>query len=89
LSPRWVSLRVSAPSALILIGPGTQSWDIGLHERFAIKEHHYVQFRGEFFNSLNNVNFGLPTANVTSPAYGTIGSAGSSREIQFGLKYLF
>ncbi len=73
----------------ILEGPALKNFDLGVHKDFRLFETHRIEFRGEFFNSLNNVNFGLPTANVTSPAYGTIGSAGASREVQFALKYVF
>jgi hypothetical protein len=84
-----VGFRYGTAGRNILEGPGLKNLDLGILKDFNFTEKHRLQFRGEFFNSLNNVNFGLPTANVTSPAYGTIGSAGSSREIQFGLKYLF
>jgi len=84
-----VGFRYGTAGRNILEGPGLKNLDLGILKDFNFIERHRLQFRGEFFNSLNNVNFGLPTANVTSPAYGTIGSAGSSREIQFGLKYLF
>ena len=72
----------------ILEGPGLRSFDLGLIKNTSIREGHVIQFRAEFFNAWNNVNFGLPDSNIASGAYGTISSAGLSREIQFGLKYL-
>ena len=73
----------------ILEGPGLKNFDLGLIKNTSIREGHVIQFRAEFFNAWNNVNFGLPDSNIASGAYGTISSAGLSREIQFGLKYLF
>ncbi len=49
-----------------------------------------LQFRAEFFNILNLVNFGLPSNVVLGPGFGMINrSAGTSRQIQFSLKLLY
>lgn len=49
-----------------------------------------VQFRSEFFNLFNIVDFGLPANTVTGSGFGEISkTAGSSRQIQFSLKFLF
>jgi hypothetical protein len=49
------------------------------------------EFRVETFNVFNNVNYGLPSANVNTPAsFGRITSTiGNPREMQFGLKFYF
>ncbi|MEO7652459.1 MAG: hypothetical protein ABIZ80_18500, partial [Bryobacteraceae bacterium] len=73
----------------ILIGPGTQSWDLGIMKRFAINERHYLQFRGELFNALNHVNYGNPGLVLGTPGFGRIVSSGAARSVQFGLKYGF
>ncbi len=58
-------------------------------------EQRYIQFRAEFFNVLNRVNFGLPNAVVFTSA-GRDGSAGritttsgTARQIQLGVKLSF
>jgi hypothetical protein len=48
-----------------------------------------VQFRAEFFNVFNNVNFRLPNATLTSASLGRITTAFDPRIIQFGLKLAF
>jgi hypothetical protein len=49
-----------------------------------------LQFRGEFFNVFNVVNFGLPSNIVLGPGFGQINrTAGSSRQIQFSLKIIY
>ena len=73
----------------ILEGPGLKNFDLGLLKGTNITEHQTLQFRAEFFNAWNNVNFGLPAANIAAGNVGTISSAGTSRDIQFGLKYIF
>jgi len=49
-----------------------------------------LQFRAEFFNVFNIVNFGLPSNIVVGPGFGEISrTAGSSRQIQFSLKVIY
>ena len=48
-----------------------------------------LQFRPEFFNIFNNVNFQLPNNDLQSPNFGHIPAAQSGRVIQFALKFLF
>ena len=49
-----------------------------------------VQFRSEFFNIFNIVDFGLPANTIAGSGFGEISkTAGSSRQIQFSLKLLF
>jgi len=56
----------------------------------AIGESHLLQFRAEFFNLFNNVNFDRPQQNIARPGFGTItATATDARQIQFGLKYMF
>jgi hypothetical protein len=73
----------------ILEGPGLKDFDLGLLKNSQIGERSSVQFRAEFFNTFNNTNFGIPNANIAASNFGTISSSGPSRQIQFGLKYLF
>jgi hypothetical protein len=49
-----------------------------------------VEFRAEFFNMFNNVNFGLPSNIVRGSGFGLISkTAGNSRQIQFSLKLIY
>jgi len=49
-----------------------------------------VQFRVEFFNIFNIVNFGLPNNVVSGSGFGIINkTAGTSRQIQFSLKLIY
>jgi len=49
-----------------------------------------LEFRAEFFNVFNIVNFGLPSNIVSGSGFGRISkTAGSSRQIQFSLKLIF
>lgn len=73
----------------ILRGPGQVNFDLGLFKQIPVIEGHNLQFRSEFFNLFNHANLGLPDANLQSPTFGRITSAGSPRIIQFGLKYAF
>jgi len=49
-----------------------------------------LEFRAEFFNLFNVVNFGLPSNIVNGSGFGIISkTAGSSRQIQFSLKVIY
>ena len=76
-------------------GPGLQNYDIALikdtpfgHRGAA--ELATLEFRAEFFNVFNLVNFGLPDNIVRGTGFGIVSkTAGSSRQIQFSLKVVF
>jgi hypothetical protein len=80
-----------------LRGPGQKNVDFSVIKFFPVTESSKVEFRAEFFNIFNLVNFGQPYSNVYS-ANGTtpVGPVGvitqtvaSPRIIQFALKYNF
>ena len=65
--------------------------DFGLQKKFALpfRERTSVQFRAEAFNLLNKTNFGAPTGDRSSGAFGTIRSTFVARQIQFAVKISF
>jgi len=73
----------------IVRAPGFANVDLSLFKNFEMTETLNLQFRTEFFNSLNHPNFGLPVIDVASPSFGRIVDASSPRLLQFGLKFLF
>jgi hypothetical protein len=82
-----------------LIGPGVASVDFSVMKRFPITEQKNLQFRAECFNIANRPNFQAPsttTRQIFNGAGQLSSSAGvltatttSSRQIQFGLKFIF
>ena len=70
-------------------GPGYFNTDVALLKVTNVTEKVGMQFRAEFFNIFNNVNFNAPNSNVTSAQFGRITSALDPRIVQFGLKLLF
>jgi hypothetical protein len=76
-------------------GPGYRNFDIALIKdtpfgRRGNSELGALEFRAEFFNIFNIVNFGLPSNIVRGSGFGIISkTAGSSRQIQFSLKVLY
>ena len=73
----------------ILRGPRFFDTDLGLLKDFAIIERVKIQFRAEFFNAFNNVNFGQPQNYLGSSQTGQITPAGSPRVLQFALTLAF
>jgi len=76
-------------------GPGLADVDFSLFKNTALTEKTNLEFRAEFFNIFNRVNFGPPNTTVFS---GTTVSASAGlittlatnpRQIQFGLKLIF
>ncbi len=74
-------------------GPSLNSWDMGLFKNFRASTDVNVQFRAEFFNIFNQVNFALPHASVGGGGFGSVtgtdSASGDPRIIQFGLKFVF
>lgn len=73
----------------VLRGPKSFITDIGVLKTTLITERIGLQFRAEFFNAFNNVNFKLPNGRLTAAAFGTITSAYDPRIMQFALKLTF
>lgn len=68
---------------------GLGQLDFSLFKDFRFTESKALQFRAEFFNLFNRVNFGLPDSDISSPTFGQVESASPPRQIQFALKFLF
>jgi hypothetical protein len=79
----------------IFRGPGFHNFDMAMIKdtpfgRRGVRELGVLEFRAEFFNVFNIVNFGLPSNTVLGSGFGTIShTAGSSRQIQFSLKLIY
>jgi hypothetical protein len=88
----------------VIIGPGFSNTDFSVLKNTRITESLNVQFRAEIFDLLNHANFGQPTAigqpnAVAQPRSSTFGvinntrfptsDSGSSRQLQFALKFTF
>lgn len=73
----------------ILAGPGLATFNFSLLKNMQATEQLNVQFRTEFFNLFDRVNYDLPDNFFRSPTFGRILSASQPRRIQFGLKLLW
>jgi len=79
-----------------LRGPALADADISVFKATPLSERLKLQFRAEFFNIFNSVNFGIPNPIVFQSSGAINTSAGlvtntatTSRQIQFGLKLIF
>ncbi len=77
-------------------GPALHNFDFALIKDTTLATHAsgsevaVLQFRAEFFNLFNIVNFGLPSNIVKGTGFGEISrTAGTSRQIQFSVKLIF
>jgi hypothetical protein len=81
-------------------GPGFFNFDFAMMKNTKVSEKLDIQFRAEFFNATNHPNFRAPesftlfTGTAANPAPNPnvgriLTTANSSRQIQFGLKFIF
>jgi hypothetical protein len=70
-------------------GPGTNNSDLSLFKKTPIMERTTLEVRGEFFNTWNHPQFGVPIYDPTNGAFGRISSVRPARQIQLALKLLF
>ncbi len=82
----------------VIIGPTFNNTDVSVIKRTKIGENKLIEFRWELFDAFNHANFGQPgrTAQVGSTSFGVItgtrfptGDSGSSRQMQFALKFKY
>ncbi|MEO7143625.1 MAG: TonB-dependent receptor [Bryobacteraceae bacterium] len=69
--------------------PGTLNFDFSAIKNTHIAERFNLQFRAEFFNVLNNVNFGGPGTTFGTSSFGVISSASDARVSQLALRLIF
>ena len=70
-------------------GPRFFDWDMGVVKNVPISERFHLEFRAEFFNIFNTVNFDNPNSNRSANGFGTITGAASPRIGQLALKLVF
>ena len=73
-------------------GPGFANVDFSLFKNFKIpqvNEQSMLQFRFEFFNMFNRVNFYQPTPTINTLTFGRPTQTFDARQIQFGVKFIF
>ena len=80
----------------VVIGPGFNNVDLSVIKRTQLTERQLIEFRWEVFDLLNHANFGQPGRVVGTTNFGQItntrfptSDSGSSRQMQFALKYKF
>lgn len=73
----------------LVLSPGLENWDLAGIRNFKFGERVSLQFRGEFFNAFNHVNFTNLSTNVDSSNFGKLLGAHNPRTIQLGLKLYF
>ena len=77
-----------APQLSGLRGPHYTNLDLGLAKNFTLTERFRLQFRTDFINAFNHVQYNAPDMNL-GPTMGQITSAQAPRNIQFALKLYY
>jgi hypothetical protein len=69
---------------------GIANWDFALFKTTQVAERYSVQFRTEFFNLFNRVQFGQPGLTDGNPSFGVVSSQSNNpRLIQFALRFIY
>jgi hypothetical protein len=89
-APGGAALRWGNVGRDVTVGPGIIDVDFSVSKNFRITERQYMEFRAEFFNIPNHRIFAAPGATLGTSTYGVISATQiDSRQLQFGLKYVF
>ncbi|WP_157466469.1 hypothetical protein [Edaphobacter aggregans] len=73
-----------------LRGAAINNWDVSVFKLIPVTDRIQMQFRAEFFNIANRVQFGNPGTAVGGPNFGVITSQlNQPRLVQFGLRLNF
>jgi hypothetical protein len=84
------ALRWGTAGRDVTVGPGIIDIDFSVAKNFKFTELQYMEFRAEFFNIPNHPIFAAPGSTVGTGTYGVISlTQVDSRQLQFGLKYVF
>lgn len=98
LISEWFNTTAFVPNAIgtygnigkdSLRGPRLFTTDLALLKNGKVGERASYEFRAEFYNAFNNVNFGNPDAGLQDSNFGQISSAGDPRILQMALKLKF
>ena len=82
----------------IILGPGTQNWDMSFIKEFPVHEQMHFEFRAELFNIWNHPNLTFADEMTTNenfsiergtPQFGYATASRAPRLIQFALKFYF
>lgn len=73
----------------VLIGPGTNNWDVSAQKFFRVTERARIEFRAEMFNAPNHLSYWSVATTVGASNFGQITSAMDPRTFQFALKFVF
>jgi hypothetical protein len=95
---RWFNTGAFALPALgtfgnlgrnVVIGPGTNNWDVSLQKLFRLDEQKSIEFRAEIYNAPHHFSyFGVATT-LGAANFGQVTSANDPRTLQFGLRVSF
>ncbi len=73
----------------VVIGPGTNNWDVSLQKAFKLSERARTEFRAEFYNAPHHFSYFGVGSTLGSANFGQVTSATDPRTLQFALRVEF
>ena len=84
-----VNLRPGTLSRRAIYGPGFGNLDFVLQKNIFLQERHRLQFRIDFYNMFDTVNFTRVNQNARSGTFGLLNNVASPRRVQLMFRYSF
>ena len=72
-----------------LENPGSQDYDLSVYKTWRLGERPTLDFRTDFFNAFNRVNFGAISTYDLASNFGDVSNANAAREIQLSMRFSF
>lgn len=86
---KGVNIRPGTLSRRALYGPGFRNLDIVVQKNIYVAEQQRIQFRIDFYNLFNTVNFTRVNQNARSGTFGLLNRVAPPRRVQLMFRYSF
>jgi hypothetical protein len=83
------TLRAGTQNPSQVFGPNAVTVNVSLSKSFSISDRIKLEFRGDWLNAFNHVNYNNPTTSISSPIFGALTSDAGPRTGQINARLTF
>ena len=73
----------------VIVGPGTNNWDLSMQKIFRITDQVKTEFRAEAYNAAHHFSYWGVNTTIDGTRPGEVNAANDPRTLQFGLRVMF